>query len=253
LRAASTGFKPPATSAHALYRLLCYSPTLSSLFKFLAGGGALSSLFCESFDSSNQPPPGSNTLFFWCYLFYLSKYYDFFDTLLLVLRKKDLGFLHMYHHASLPLLCVLTMSNWRLPVWTGAIINSGVHVVMYYYFGLRMAFPDRKIWWRKYVTVIQILQFTLGFVFIAYFLTIFVVGVTIAENGSAFSITVERGCSVNPLVVGLNSFVNLSFFVLFVQIYIRDNFSNTKPKVSGKNSTPALCVPTQQDGGKKHV
>ena len=149
------------------YRLI----SVLSLHDFLtAGGGSWASLFCESFDLSTQSPPdlsplksgNSGALFFWCYVFYLSKYYDFVDTLLLVLRKKELGFLHMYHHASLPLLCVLTMNNWRLPCWTGAIINSGVHVIMYYYFGLRMAFPKKQIWWRKYVTVIQVRPLTLN-------------------------------------------------------------------------------------------
>ena len=173
-----------------------------------------------------------------------------------MLRKKELGFLHMYHHASLPLLCVLTMNNWRLPCWTGAIINSGVHVIMYYYFGLRMAFPNKKIWWRKYVTVIQILQFTLGFFFIAYFLKIFVLGINVIEDGPSFTVTIVRGCAVDPLVVGLNSLVNLSFFVLFVQIYIRDNFANAqaRPKKAGSASSPsALCVPSHVEAGKKKI
>lgn len=230
---------------------------LLSLNSFLSSGGSLDSLFCEGFDLAPRSAPASpsnsqnsGALFFWCYIFYLSKYYDFVDTLLLVLRKKPIGFLHMYHHASLPLLCVLTMCNWRLPVWTGAIINSGVHVVMYYYFGLRMAYPDRKIWWRKYVTVIQILQFTLGFVFIAYFLKIFVLGVQISENGATYTFTIVRGCSVNPFVVALNSLVNLSFFVLFVQIYIRDNFANSSGK---EGSSPALCAPSSRDERKKSL
>ena len=228
---------------------------------FLASGGSLASLVCESFDlpsatpaASLSRPNHSGALFFWCYVFYLSKYYDFVDTLLLVLRKKSLGFLHMYHHASLPLLCVLTMNNWRLPVWTGAIVNSGVHVVMYYYFALRMAYPDRKITWRKYVTVLQIAQFTLGFVFIAYFLSIYVLGLRVAEEGQAFMITIVRGCAVNPLVVALNSLVNLSFFVLFVQIYIRDNLAADHKSNNGDKAAPAaLCVPSHSDGHKKNM
>jgi hypothetical protein len=231
------------------------SHSLCSLCAFLSAGGSLASLVCEGFKQSRGSVASpsltlnSGSLFFWCYVFYLSKYYDFFDTLLLVLRKKDLGFLHMYHHASLPLLCILTMNNWRLPVWTGAIINSGVHVVMYYYFGLRMAYPDRKIWWRKYVTVLQIAQFSLGFVFIAYFLRIYVLALDVSEQGDAFAITIVRGCAVNPLVVGLNSLVNLSFFVLFVQIYMRDNLTSNKPS----NNPAALCVPSHSDKDKKRT
>ncbi len=233
---------------------------LFSLAAFLRAGGSFDSLFCEGFDPSSTSSLGSarksqnsGALFFWCYIFYLSKYYDFVDTLLLVLRKKPLGFLHMYHHASLPLLCVLTMSNWRLPVWTGAIINSGVHVIMYYYFGLRMAYPDRKIWWRKYVTVIQILQFTLGFVFIAYFLKIFVLAVNISEEGAVYTVSILRGCAVNPFVVGLNSLVNLSFFILFVDIYIRDNFVSKTSKNAIMAPSNSLRAPSYSDESKKSM
>ena len=239
---------------------LSYPHFVISLYSFLSAGGSLDSLVCESFDrdqsSRASAAPSltrnSGALFFWCYIFYLSKYYDFFDTLLLVLRKKELGFLHMYHHASLPLLCVLTMNNWRLPVWTGAIINSGVHVVMYYYFGLRMAYPDRKIWWRKYVTVMQIAQFTLGFFFIACFLRVYGLEVNAAEHGHTYVISMVRRCAVDPLVVALNSLVNLTFFVLFVQIYIRDNFANKDPKNEGACSA-ASRVPSHDNRRKKAV
>jgi fatty acid elongase 3 len=137
------------------------------------------------------------------------------------------------------------MSNWRLPVWTGAIINSGVHVVMYYYFGLRMAYPGRKIWWRQYVTIIQILQFTLGFVFIAYFLKIYVLAVSVSDEGAIYSITVVRGCAVNPLV--------LSFFILFAQIYIRDYWANKKSGKTAATSSPALRLSSPPEDGKKFI
>ena len=32
------------------------------------------------------------------YIFYTSKFYELLDTVLMVLKKKPLGFLHVYHH-----------------------------------------------------------------------------------------------------------------------------------------------------------
>ena len=51
-------------------------------------------LFCDSDKLIN----GKGALFFFCYLFYLSKAYELFDTVLIVLKKGPLMFLHVYHH-----------------------------------------------------------------------------------------------------------------------------------------------------------
>lgn len=44
------------------------------------------------------------------YIFYLSKYYEFVDTFILVLRKKPVIFLHVYHHAVMPAVRTLLLS-----------------------------------------------------------------------------------------------------------------------------------------------
>ena len=38
-------------------------------------------------------------MYFWCYIFYLSKYYELVDTALLMLRGKRVIALHAIHHA----------------------------------------------------------------------------------------------------------------------------------------------------------
>lgn len=51
--------------------------------------------FCSCNDSPSTFGLGGAALF-WAYLFYISKYYEFADTLFIVLRKKNLVFLHYY-------------------------------------------------------------------------------------------------------------------------------------------------------------
>ncbi|EKX50081.1 hypothetical protein GUITHDRAFT_67434, partial [Guillardia theta CCMP2712] len=104
--------------------------------------------------------PPNGRLFFWSYLFYLSKYYELLDTIFLVLKKKPLDFLHCYHHAIVPFSAWLGFQGWYMPIITGCLFNSAVHVVMYFYY--MMATLGKTVWWKKYLTVFQIIQFCSG-------------------------------------------------------------------------------------------
>jgi hypothetical protein len=46
-------------------------------------------------------------IFFWSYLYYFSKFYELLDTVILVLKKKPLSFLHVYHHSLVIVMCWL--------------------------------------------------------------------------------------------------------------------------------------------------
>ena len=45
-------------------------------------------------NGDSKPPPLAGPLHWWCYIFYLSKYYELIDTLLLVVRNKRIIVLH---------------------------------------------------------------------------------------------------------------------------------------------------------------
>ncbi|CAN9503326.1 unnamed protein product [Ophioblennius macclurei] len=99
-----------------------------------------------------------------CWWFYFSKVIELSDTIFFILRKKNsqLTFLHVYHHATM-------IFNW----WAGVkyvaggqsfligLINSLVHVVMYLYYGLAALGPStaKYLWWKRYLTSLQLLQF----------------------------------------------------------------------------------------------
>ncbi|GFQ86003.1 elongation of very long chain fatty acids protein 4 [Trichonephila clavata] len=85
---------------------------------------------------------------FWHY--YLLKYLDLLDTVFFVLRKKynQITFLHVGHHAGF---CLIL--NTSLPyvhkaaafyILLAFTINSGIHVIMYTYYGLA-AFGSRSL------------------------------------------------------------------------------------------------------------
>lgn len=99
-------------------------------------------------------------LCFWAY--HVSKYSEYADTLFLLLKGKDVGRLHYWHHL------VVTFTSWtwmRCEIeWVadGIIFNTFVHCFMYYYYFL--AGIGKPPWWKKYVTTLQIAQFVTSFV-----------------------------------------------------------------------------------------
>ena len=72
---------------------------------------------------------------YWTYVYYLSKYYELFDTVILCLRKKELTLLHLWHHTSM----LFVTWSWLAHPWLeGSLwctfVNSLIHVGMYTYF-----------------------------------------------------------------------------------------------------------------------
>ncbi|KAH1009744.1 elongation of very long chain fatty acids protein 7 [Dendroctonus ponderosae] len=107
----------------------------------------------------------------WWYFF--SKITELLDTVFFVLRKKDsqISFLHVYHHS------ITMVGSWAylkyLPGEQGVFIgflNSLVHVVMYFYYFLSALGPryQKYLWWKKYMTWMQLTQFGIMLLYLAF-------------------------------------------------------------------------------------
>jgi elongation of very long chain fatty acids protein 4 len=94
------------------------------------------------------------------YIHYYFKYFDFLDTLFIILSKKSkqLSFLHVSHHTTVVLLNGLPIIIDAIDVYLiEAMINAFVHTVMYFYYFL--AAVGHKSSLKPYITKIQMLQF----------------------------------------------------------------------------------------------
>ncbi|GFW72144.1 elongation of very long chain fatty acids protein 7 [Trichonephila clavipes] len=97
---------------------------------------------------------------------YLLKFADLLDTVFFVLRKKQnqITFLHVFHHSGLCLFGSWGLRNIEFCsgfyIAVGFFINTIVHVIMYFYYGLAACGPSvqKYLWWKKYLTLIQIMQ-----------------------------------------------------------------------------------------------
>lgn len=97
------------------------------------------------------------TIYFIYYVNYIFKYIELIDTFLLALRGKPIPFLHIYHHAATLVLCWSQMWAQSCIQWLPIVINLMVHIIMYAYYALHALGCD--IWWKKYLTLLQIIQF----------------------------------------------------------------------------------------------
>lgn len=146
----------------------------------------------------------------WMHIFYLSKYYELLDTIIMVLSKRRLNFLHVYHHCIVLPLFYVYMSTAMVLQWIIVVANCFVHVGMYYYYA--MAALGHKVWWKKYITMAQIIQFVIDLTS------------TWPYPFLYFSAT---GCSGGMRAWLFGQAVGFSFFKLFSDFYVR---SYTKAK-----------------------
>ncbi|XP_029534438.1 very long chain fatty acid elongase 7-like [Oncorhynchus nerka] len=144
-------------SVVALSLYMCYEYVMS-------GWGTGYTFHCDLVDYSDSPQ--AVRMAGTCWLYYFSKFIEMLDTIFFVLRKKNsqITFLHVYHHSIMPF-------TW----WFGvrfaaggqgtfhALLNCVVHVIMYSYYGLSALGPayQKYLWWKKYLTTIQLIQFVI--------------------------------------------------------------------------------------------
>ena len=116
--------------------------------------GGMRWFFCERHETSASGP-----LFFWSYIYYLSKYYELFDTVLQLLKGRPPPhfFLHVYHHAAVLLMAWAWLEYRQTLQFGGLLFNTAVHVVMYYYYFRRVLGLSTP--WKRFVTQFQIIQF----------------------------------------------------------------------------------------------
>ncbi|KAK8780071.1 hypothetical protein V5799_018586 [Amblyomma americanum] len=127
------------------------------------GGGY--SIICQGIDFDARDE-ATMSLLTHCLLYFWVRVADLLDTVFFVLRKKQshVSLLHVVHH-------VLVVFNGWYGLAYGSdghaafavIFNSSVHVIMYSYYFLSLLGPSvrKHLWWKRYLTQLQMIQFVI--------------------------------------------------------------------------------------------
>lgn len=146
------------------------------------------------------------------WLYYVCKLIELLDTVFFVLRKKQrqISFLHVYHHALMPLTSWIGVRFFPGgQVTLLGFINSFIHIIMYTYYMLSAMGPQfqKHLWWKKYLTSLQLVQFSIIF----------------AQNVQLFFIECDF-----PKVLALLLTINSSVFIYLFGAFYVSNYLNAR-------------------------
>ncbi|KAI0793511.1 GNS1/SUR4 membrane protein [Abortiporus biennis] len=160
---------------------------------------------------------------------YYFKYLELLDTVFLALKKKPLAFLHVFHHSATAMLCYTQLNGKTSVQWIPISINLLVHVIMYYYYYATAG--GARIWWKKYLTTMQITQFVIDLVAV-YFGTYSYYAANYFPN-----LPTLGSCAGTETAALFGCGLLSSYLVLFINFYIqtyKKPAKGKKPVANGK-------------------
>jgi hypothetical protein len=139
------------------------------------------------------------------YCFYLSKYYEFFDTFLLYLNGKSPIFLQKYHHIGAVICWHLGYVYKVDGIWVETIANSFVHTIMYsYYLGCLLKIKKIRFI-KQYITSLQLAQ-----LFIPNFIELYFYRPPV-ETNFKYNIILFFVCYVSILILLFSRFYYMNY------------------------------------------
>lgn len=147
------------------------------------------------------------------FYFYLSKYYEFFDTFLIYLKGKQPITLQKYHHIGAVIIWHLAYVNKVDCVWIPSIANSFIHTIMYtYYLGTILKINQVKFI-KQILTTLQLIQL---------FGTMYLCNYYYTPPNESY---------INYAVIWVSNIYNTILILMFMDFY-KNNYTIKKLKIS---------------------
>lgn len=170
----------------------------------------MSFLVCEQ----DVGTSAEGSLYYWSYIYYLSKYYELLDTILQLARGKPPPHfvLHVYHHAIVMFMAWFWVETKQSLQFIGLGFNTAVHVVMYTYF-LQRTITKTVPRWKSFVTLFQIIQFCTSVVLAALLF---------------FKVIVQKFACAGMWAVVANMIFNLTLLDQFIAVFKKGKKTSKK-------------------------
>lgn len=150
-------------------------------------------------------------VFFWSYIFYLTKYHQLFDTVIWILRKKPLTFLHVFHRIAVVCVCYAWLEYSQSLQIVAILATTLLYVVVYSYL------LCRSIGWGCWSSLLpancQIVH--LALTLLAYVALL------------ALHFTTKEGCNGMGALL-FDALSNATLLLLFLNYYLKQRCSNNK-------------------------
>ncbi|CAG8974366.1 hypothetical protein HYALB_00011298 [Hymenoscyphus albidus] len=101
-------------------------------------------------------------LAFYGWFFYLSKFYEVLDTVIILAKGKRSSTLQTYHHAGAMMCMWAGIRYMSPPIWMFVFVNSGIHALMYTYYTVTAFSVPIPQALKRSLTTMQIVQFLVG-------------------------------------------------------------------------------------------
>ncbi|KAL9130405.1 MAG: hypothetical protein Q9217_001413 [Psora testacea] len=144
---------PRGPGSAATYNTTSGSWGISDITMRLAGGTP---------DSTDVGRIWNEGLAFYGWLFYLSKFYEVVDTIIILSKGKKSSLLQTYHHAGAMFAMWAGIRYMSPPIWMFTLINSGLHTLMYTYYTLSALTIRVPPVLKRTLTFLQIAQIVFG-------------------------------------------------------------------------------------------
>ncbi|CEF65288.1 Elongation of very long chain fatty acids protein [Strongyloides ratti] len=145
---------------------------------------------------------------YYVWLFTVSKLFELFDTLFVVLKKKPLRFIHWYHHILT--LIFIFFTYIQIPAFArwGVFLNTFVHSIMYFYYFVKSLNIKVPKFIPIIITSLQIIQFIMS-----------CCGIINITYKRLFT---QDFCHTSTFILSFAAVMDFSYLFLFINFFIHN-------------------------------